>query len=377
VNGRDAGIDTVRAVAIAGVVGGHWLVTALTVDDAGVLRQSSPLAAMPHLAPLTWLLQTLGLFFFAGGFAAARALDRRAAATPARRGGRRRLIRAVLLLLGFWAAALTVAAALGTPAGTLRTVATLVVSPLWFLLPYLALRALTRPARRHAAALVPLAAGGVALSDAGLAPGALAVLCAWAVPWLLGVLVADERLRIPPVVLAAGGALALAALVRLGGYPVSAVGVPGEGRSNLAPPSPAAVALAVAQIGVVLLLRRRITRATRPVAALNRAALPVYLTHQSVLVGVTAAAAALHPRTPGLLTAPDGPGWVAYRAVWLPVLAAVLAALIATRRGRPARIKFCLRGTLPCGSAARRPTEVIAVRDSDPPSRGRAARQRV
>nr|WP_180214536.1 hypothetical protein [Phytohabitans suffuscus] len=69
---RDRAIDTVRAVAIAGVVLGHWLVTGLVLGPGGGLDQASPLRALPSFAPVTWVLQTLGLFFFAGGYAAAR-----------------------------------------------------------------------------------------------------------------------------------------------------------------------------------------------------------------------------------------------------------------------------------------------------------------
>jgi len=39
--GRDPAVDAARAVAIAGVVGGHWLVTGLVVDDSGAWRQAS------------------------------------------------------------------------------------------------------------------------------------------------------------------------------------------------------------------------------------------------------------------------------------------------------------------------------------------------
>ena len=42
---RDRAVDALRALAIAGVIGGHWLVTAL-VGEA-VLHDDSPLASMP------------------------------------------------------------------------------------------------------------------------------------------------------------------------------------------------------------------------------------------------------------------------------------------------------------------------------------------
>ncbi|PZA20258.1 hypothetical protein, partial [Modestobacter versicolor] len=68
---REPGIDALRVVATAGVVLGHWLVTAPTAVD-GVVRLDSPLRTMPALAPASWLFQTLGLFFLVAGFGAAR-----------------------------------------------------------------------------------------------------------------------------------------------------------------------------------------------------------------------------------------------------------------------------------------------------------------
>ena len=326
---RDGGIDALRAYAIAGVVGGHWLVTGLVLGPDGVLRQSSPLAAMPAVAPVTWLFQTLGLFFFAGGYAATRSRRRRV--LP------RGLARPLAALTGGWALALGVAAALGVPAGTLRTIGTLVLSPLWFLLPYLALSAATGPLIRLVDRAGPgVAVAGVAVvavSDLAPVPVWVAVPAAWSVPWVLGVALARGRLG-GGLPLAAGGAAGLAILVGLLGYPVSAVGVPGAGRSNLDPPSLAAVALAAAQIGVFLMLRPRLRRASDAVRAINRAALPIYLGHQSVLVVVACTAALVGSGAPGLLTAPDGPSWALRRLAWLPVFAALLAAVV---RLHPAR----------------------------------------
>jgi hypothetical protein len=342
---RDRTIDVVRAVAIVGVVGGHWLVTGLVVGPDGVLRQASPLAAMPWFAPVSWCLQTLGLFFFAGGFAAARSAAARSAGAS---GGLGRivpgkLVRAVAALTGAWALALGVAAAAGTPTGTLRTIALLVISPLWFLLPYVALSAATAPLIRLVDRAGPaVALTGVAvvtLSDLGRVPTWLAVPAAWSVPWLLGVALARGRLSggaRTGLTLALTGAAGLAFLINVAHYPASAVGVPGDGRSNLDPPSLFAIALATVQIGVFLMVRPRLRRLgeTPAIAGLNRAALPIYLSHQSVLVVVTAAAALVAPAAPGLLTAPGGPAWALQRLAWLPVLAAVLASVVRFRTAR-------------------------------------------
>src|SRR5215472_12211074 len=69
---RDRAVDALRALAIVGVIGGHWLVTALVLGKHGALSDNSPLASMPWLAPLSWIFQTLAVFFLVGGYAAAR-----------------------------------------------------------------------------------------------------------------------------------------------------------------------------------------------------------------------------------------------------------------------------------------------------------------
>jgi hypothetical protein len=325
---RDHSVDAVRAVAIGGVVGGHWLVTGLYLDQHGVLRQASPLAVMPWFAPVSWVLQTLGLFFFAGGFAAARS---------GRRLDLRRLGLPVAALVGLWAAGLSVAAAAGVPRGTLRTIGVLVVSPLWFLLPYVALTvatpSLTRLVDRTGPVVALAGVPVVALADLRLVPGWTAVPAAWSVPWILGVALARGRLRGGPA-LAVTGITSMAVLIVALNYPASAVGVPGQGRSNLDPPSLLAVALATAQIGLFLMVRGRLMRPNRALTAVNRRALPIYLSHQSVLVLVTAVAALAGTRPAGLLTAPDGPAWAALRLLWLPLFGAVLATLAAFRPTR-------------------------------------------
>ena len=346
---RDRGIDIVRAIAVVGVVGGHWLVTGLVIGDGGAWRQASPLSSMPALAPVSWLFQTLALLFFAGGFGAGRPRTATTRSTRSK-GVVRRLAVPLVVLLGVWAVVLVVATAAGVPYGTLRTIAMLVVSPLWFLLPYLVLRAATGPLSRAVdrAGPVPLvlpAIGLVALSDAGLLPMWAAVPAAWAVPWVLGIAVARRgRASLNGPLLIVSGIVAMAVLVLVLHYPASAVGVPGDGRSNLSPPSLFAIALGLVQIGIYLLAAGRLGRSSPNgcIGYLNRAALPIYLGHQSVLVA-TVGLTALIAGGPvnGLLTAPAGPPWIFARLAWLPFLALVLVALIrvawpATRRSRAA-----------------------------------------
>ncbi|WP_433528996.1 acyltransferase family protein [Micromonospora sp. CA-263727] len=402
---RDPAVDALRAYAVAGVVLGHWLVTGLVLDAGGRLTQASPLTAMPALAPASWALQTLGLFFFTAGYASARSAARHTGPGWLTRRLRRLILPAVALL-GTGAAVLLAAIVAGVPDGTLSVALRLAISPLWFLAPLLALVLLTGPLRAavrrwgalRCAGTATAVVGAVDLATwllpagAGLPP--VTVLAAWAVPYLLGLAHADGRWggRRAALRLVAIGAAGLAALVTLG-YPVSAVGVPGAGRSNLDPPSLLAVALAVSQVGLGLLARPALTTLLRRplprrlVHEVNRHAVRVYLWHQPVLVGVAVLAAHTGATLPGLHTRPDEPAWLLARLGWLPLLAVVLAVLV-HRRGSVDRSAECapppprvyadprLRAARrPATLRTRRPQEVIAVRDSDPPSRGRADRQ--
>ncbi|GAA1859921.1 acyltransferase family protein [Asanoa iriomotensis] len=311
------------------------------------------------------------------------------------------LVGPVGALVGLLSLALVAGALVGVPEETLRTVGKLVVSPLWFLLPFLVLTALVTPiarvVRRFGVLPVAAVAGGVVLAaDLGFGFLPTTLVAAWGLPFVLGVALAQGRLtsRATGWALLVGGAAAVVALVFAAGYPASAVGVPGAGRSNLDPPSLAALALAIAQTGAVILLlpwlRRLGTR--RPVRALNNAALHVYLWHQATMISVTVAVAWIAGRQPGLLTAPDGYGWVAARLAWLPLFAAALVLVVriaglGPARGRRARPNRTVGGQpsgqchLDVGQGIESPLvrvpgrrlEVIAVRDSDPPSRSRAA----
>ncbi|MBP2338964.1 hypothetical protein JOF41_005142 [Saccharothrix coeruleofusca] len=307
---RDPFIDAVRAIAVVGVVLGHWLVTAPVLTGGGI-AVDSPLRWMPGLAPVSWLFQTLGLFFFTGGFAAARA----------GRFAPRRLVRPVALLLGAWAVVLLGLSARGLPQQTVLTVATLVVSPLWFLGVYVVLRVCTPLFERLGWWGVPLPVALVALDV-----GWLNVAAVWWAPWQLGVVAARHGYRRAwGAVLLVLGAVAFALLLSAG-YPVSAVGVPGAAESNLFPPSPAALALALAQIGLVVLVRPGFRARW-----VNDRALPIFLLHQSALLVVVLAGAAVGP-LPGLHTPPDDPLWVLQRLAWLPVLGGVALALVGYRR---------------------------------------------
>ncbi|MFF4122945.1 acyltransferase [Microbispora rosea] len=363
--GRDRAVDALRALAVAGVVAGHWLVTA-PVADSGVLRVTSPLKYMPQLAPASWLLQTMAVFFFVGGRVAVESHGRARARGEGH--GRwaaarmARLFRPVVPLVGVWTAAAVAMLAWGSDPGTVYALVKLVWSPMWFLLVFAALTAATPlAARLHPA--WPLAA--VALADLvrfGLDgpswAGWLNVGTGWLVPYCLGALWARGRLdgRLTGWALLLGGAAATAALILWAGYPASMVGVPGAPVSNQSPPTVAAVAFGLAQCGAALVLSGPLRRVLRrpavwaPVALANVSAMTLFLWHQTAMIAVTAAALRLAGGAlPGLHTVPGDPGWVAARLAWLPAFAAVLAVFVAAFRRhetrRPDAGESPLRGT--------------------------------
>jgi peptidoglycan/LPS O-acetylase OafA/YrhL len=381
---RDRTVDALRAFAIFGVVIGHWLVTALVADGNGELRTLSPLKYLPGLVPVSWVFQTLAVFFFVGGYTAARSL------ASARRAGRpyrdwlgdrlSRLLRPVPVLLLAWIPLSAGLWAAGFEPATLGALGKLIVTPLWFLFVYGLLTALTPLALRlrerlgARAALVPLAVVAAVdlvrfapgarqwpgvldwvarlpgvdrpgwmgwLHGPGLldGPGWLNVAAGWLVPYCLGVAWAGGAFtsRRSAYRLLLGGAAATIALVAWFGYPASMVGVPGARISNLNPPTLAAVTFGIAQVGLALLLRDALARwMRRPlawmgVAVANMSAMTVFLWHQTAMIGVTVLALPLGP-LPGLHTAPGDPVWPLHRLAWLPVFAAALAICLALFR---------------------------------------------
>ncbi|QNP71232.1 acyltransferase [Streptomyces roseirectus] len=414
---RDRAVDALRALAIVGVVLGHWLVTAL-VADGHTLRASSPLASMPWLAPVSWTFQTLAVFFMVGGHVATRSYAsarerardaggegrtagaghthgggagprggaygyRRGVYVPWLRARLARLFLPVAALVGVWAVLAVCLLLGGASLVTVHTVVKLALSPLWFLLVFAVLTAAT-PLLARLNPLWPLVVvlhvdlvrfglGGPAwLGWVNLAAG-------WAVPYTLGAAWTRGELERPRAgwVLLAGGAVVTAVLVRWGGYPASMVGVPGQDVSNLNPPTLAAVAFGLAQCGLALLLRGRLRRAMRrprtwaAVALLNLSAMTVFLWHQTALMATTALALPAG-HLPGLHTRPDTLAWVPHRLLWLPAFALALAVCWAAfhgwenrpgRRGDGSRV-VRTKGAPRAGRAVNRPPRP----DREPPA---------
>ncbi|WP_436531057.1 acyltransferase family protein [Actinoplanes sp. HUAS TT8] len=330
---RDRGIDALRAVAILGVVLGHWLVTALVFGD-GPVQVASPLRFLPALTPVSWLFQTLAIFFLVGGHVAAASWSRRLITYEdwvARR--LRRLFRPAVLVLAAWAVLGGFLLALGIEPATVHTLVSLVLSPMWFLLVFAVLTAAT-PLVVRLHPVIPLAVVAVVdllRLDLG-APawvGWINLAAGWLVPFTLGGRWARMSRRSHGGLLL-GGAAATVALVTWAGYPAAMVGVPGAGFSNLAPPSLAAVTFGLAQCGLAGLLLDPLRRLMRrpawwaAVVIANLFAMTIFLWHQTAMITTTVLVRlAIGPRL-GLHTDPDSAMWVLARLGWLPLFALVL-----------------------------------------------------
>ncbi|NED84528.1 acyltransferase [Streptomyces sp. SID11233] len=336
---RDRAVDALRALAILGVVLGHWLVTAMVVDS-GSVHAASPLQRTPGLAPVSWVFQTLAVFFLVGGEVAAKSYgsSRARGGTYGRWLAARtaRLFRPVAALLVVWTVTAGTMFVSGVGYDNLHALMKLVLSPLWFLLVFAGLTALTPLVVRLHPLWPVVVVVHVDIIRLGLdGPARLGwinVAAGWLVPYCLGAAWARGELRSRTTgwTLLIGGATATALLVLLAGYPASMVGVPGAGISNLDPPTLAAVTFGLAQCGAALLLSGPLRRilvkpaAWAAVALVNLSAMTVFLWHQTAMLAVTATGLLTGRTLPGLHTRPDGTQWIIARLLWLPVFAVAL-----------------------------------------------------
>ncbi|MFE6807962.1 acyltransferase [Streptomyces sp. NPDC057681] len=378
---RDRAIDGLRALALLAVPMGHWLLGGFSLDGQGALHNASPLSSFGFLAPISWVLQMLGIFFLVGGYASVlsyrRTLEAGGSTSAWLRGRLARLGRPVLGVTAVCAALIPALYALGVPEKTLRTGSTLVIQPLWFVGVYTVITALTpycvRAARRLGAwAAAPLL-GSVAVIDflrygpyADAMPfwlSLLNLLPGWMFAYQLGVCWGEKRTgRRGAWALLIGGAALFATLLLAFHYPESMVGVPGEARTNSHPPSLLVLALAAAQSGAAMLLRDRIGRLLgrpalwAPVVVINLSAMTILCWHQTALLAA-AIPGSFVGAIPGLTASPDSLGWIAARIAWLPVFAGLLVLIGRYTRGfeapwqRATHVRRALAGLLAAGFA--------------------------
>ncbi|KAA0094097.1 acyltransferase [Mycolicibacterium sp. P1-18] len=244
---RDRAVDVARLGALVVVMFGHCALLLATID-AGGLRIGNLLGKLPPLAPITWIVQVMPLFFLAGGAAAAYGWRPGAAWGTWLFTRSQRLCRPVFWYLAAWVVGLLVtrmvlgaesAAGLGRES----------VALLWFLGVYLVVLAfvpaMTRLRTGRAVALVVVALLAVSTGTDAIRlavgtpeAGVANFLFVWLIPVVIGVAYARNLLTRAAALGAALLAFAAAvAVVAVGPYEVSLVVTGAERLSNVSPPT--------------------------------------------------------------------------------------------------------------------------------------------
>ncbi len=142
---RDTGIDFLRALCVLGVVLLHAIMVGVTVTDSGpVFANASD--GTGWIAPLSWFLQVMPLFFVIGGFSgllAYRRMHQRGGTAIGFVAGRvHRLLRPAIFTIAVIALALALLTVFGVPADLIATAGFRYGQPLWFLGVFLLCQAL-------------------------------------------------------------------------------------------------------------------------------------------------------------------------------------------------------------------------------------------
>ena len=244
---RDRAVDVVRIGALLVVMFGHCALLLATIDSGG-LHIGNLLGEIPAIAPITWVVQVMPLFFLAGGAAGAYSwhagnpwgtwLFTRA----------QRLCRPVFWYLAAWSAGLVVARmVLG--AESAEGLGRECVALLWFLGVYFVVLAfvpaLTRLQTGRGVAIVvaSLLAAAAAFDAVRIAMGAPMAgvanfLIVWLIPVAIGVAYARRLISVRWALAVAASAFAAQVVLAVTGpYDISLVVTGTERMSNVSPPT--------------------------------------------------------------------------------------------------------------------------------------------
>jgi hypothetical protein len=341
---RDRAIDVIRIVSLVGVVVGHTIMAVSTLRDDVFVWDNLLTASMVFQA-LTWVFQIMPLFFFAGVAACVQTW------TPGGSWGgwlmRRctRLYRPVFYYLAFWGVALAVLRPL-LPEHVYEPVAGISIQLLWFLGAYvLVLAAVPLLTRITTSGRLVAAVGGayvfIAVVDAirigvdGLSALGYLNLIVWLIPGMLGVAYRRGLLTGPAALALGVGMLVVnLALMWLGPYELSLVGVATQHLKNMTPPSLLLAGHAIMMCAFAIAAAPAIGRwARRPrvwwLAAIgNSGAMTLYLWHIPPLLAMHLAFDYLgYPRYD-----PGTPGFIVLSVVQLVIMALLVGlAFVALR----------------------------------------------
>jgi len=292
---RDRAVDVARLAALVVVMFGHCALLLATIDGGG-LRIGNLLGELPAIAPITWVVQVMPLFFLAGGAAGAYGWHSGKPWGTWLFTRAQRLCRPVFWYLAVWSVGL-VAARMTLGAESAEGLGRECVALLWFLGVYLVVLAfvpaLTRlhTGRGVAVVLAALLGAAAAVDAIRIAAGTPTAgmanfLIVWLIPVVIGV--AYARQLIGPRVAVAVAAVALMAqvvLAMVGPYEVSLVVTGTERMSNVSPPTLLLALhctwMSFAFVAVAGAIRRWAARPRvwRVVAVGNGGAMTLYLWH--------------------------------------------------------------------------------------------------
>ena len=301
---RDRFLDALRTSSLVLVVLGHGAMLTMTYWPMGAAPLvGNTLDSFPGAQPLTWVLQPMSLFFFAGAAANVvawgRARDRGEGYHSWLWARVRRLYRPVLVYLAVMVPLAVVVSALIGESGQVLLMG--ITGLFWFIAVYTAATALLpflhawqRRSRLGPllalcalVALVDLARRQFALPDAAGLPN---IVLVWLVFTVLGLWYHDGLLTTTVARwLVVIGLAGLAVSVFWWGYPMSMVGT-ARGPSNTVPPTVALTFQGVFLIGLVVLAQRPIRallarpRVWAPMCAASACAMTLYLWHLPSLI---------------------------------------------------------------------------------------------
>ena len=340
---RDRAIDVIRIVSLVGVVVGHT-VMATSIIAGDVFIWDNLLTTSVVFQALTWVFQTMPLFFFAGVAASVGSY---------RPGGSwggwllkrcSRLYRPVFYYLAFWAVALVVLRGV-LPVHVYEPVAGISIQLLWFLGAYvLVLAAMPLLARITTGTRLVVAVVGVyavvavvdavRVTDPAWSTVGYLNMLAWLIPGMFGVAYRRQLLT-PRTALRLGVAMLAVnlSLLWLGPYELSLVGIESQHLKNMTPPSLLLAGHAIMLCAFAIAAAPGIGRwARRPrvwrLAVIgNTGAMTLYLWHMPALLGVHLAFDYL-----GLPRYPGQPHFVMLSIAQMVLVAVLVAAMFVVLR---------------------------------------------
>ena len=341
---RDTGIDFVRALCVLGVVLLHAIMVGVTVTDSGPVFENAS-DGTGWIAPLSWLLQVMPLFFVIGGFSgllAYRRMTQRGGTAVGFVAGRlHRLLRPAIFTIAIVGVGLALLTVFGVPADLIETAGFRYGQPLWFLgvfllcqalLPLLAAAHERAPYRTIGALALASVAVDVLRAATGIEGlGFLNLAFVWMTLQQLGFFLADGRIdALSRRARATAGVAALLALIAIfvtGLYSSDLI-------ANINPPTAVLLLVGIAHTSLLSLHRERLERFSRrrSIAAftgfVTARTMTIYLWHMPVLL-LMAGATAVYALSTGTALPPlDSVEWWAGRPLWL-VTALALTALVA------------------------------------------------